>query len=607
MRRPRLGVRILIGVSLLSGLVLGFQNCAKQGLEFVEKSEIYQLPQYKFTASICNDIRFFNQGASKFVFIIDMSASNVGDWFNETVGGKKFFYWDAAKATDPQGSRFDAVRYFLENCGGQVGSQFSVIGFGNTAGTLSSAGAPALSCDNVSFTTPDAAKTQLNYLKARQDSDDDWYLQWSKARNKYMTGATPNSLILGVTSYTSAIKCAEKLLYGDLTAPDAVPADNYFVFFISDGIPQDKSGTGCSLPNTSDAQKEACYLNNVYDSLTLVRTAAITKAKNLRFTGVYYGPDPTVPKVLDSIAKEGGTSGAVALRSFAGEQTALCSLFVSQSALEYKPESFVAVNLTASRKEGRIVADSDMDGVDDKTEENEGTDPQNPRSTGVPGVLDGVCRRLGGLAACQEKRSKVVCNPAQFNTTGLTDCDYRMLGLHSQNVGSWGIDTDKDGMLDFIEILKGTNPGAADMLGDPDGDGVITRDEIVRGSDPFIPDTNLPDYLLSLTKVNYVREAKDALCPMGYWKLDTDRLLAVSTSSVQSFEGSSSYLNHGHNEHKIMVFYRSVAQNSASPMNEYYSSWVDVFVENKNGVEVATPGLEELKATDFRIIGEVQP
>jgi len=603
----RLGVRILIGAGLLSSLLLGFQNCAQQGLEYVDKSEAYQLPQFKFSASICNDIRFYNQSASKFVFIVDMSASNVGDWFYETVGTSKFYYFDPAKATDPQGSRFEAIRYFLENCGGQSGSQFSVIGFGNSAGTLATAGSPALSCDNVSFTTPAAAKTQLDYLKARQDADDDWYLQWSKATNKYLTTATPNSLILGVTSYTSAIKCAENLLIKDLTSTTAAPADNYFVFFLSDGVPQDKNGTGCALSTSTAAEKEACYLNSVYDSMTLVRTAAITKAKNLRFTGVHYGQDGVAPKVLDTIAKEGGTSGAVALRSFSGEQTALCSLFVSQSALEYKPESFIAVDLTASRKDGVIVADSDMDGVDDKTEEAEGTDPQNPRSTGVSGVLDGICQRLGGVTACQQKRASTVCNPNQFNSTGLTDCDYRILGLHQQNVGSWGVDTDKDGMLDFVEILKGTNPGSADMLGDPDGDGLVTRDEIVRGSDPFVPDAYLPEYLLSLFKVKYIQAAKDAVCPMGYWKMDSDRLLAVETSSVQSFEGSSSYLNHGQNEHKLMVFYRSVAQNSASPLNEYYSSWVDVFVEKRNGAEVATPGLEELKSTDFRLIGEVQP
>ncbi len=599
--------KIFFILALLAATVLGFQNCAQVALEKVDKSVVYQLPAYKMSASICNDIRFFNQSGSKFVFIVDMSASNVGDWFYETVADKKFYYWDRNKATDPEGSRFEAIRYFLENCGGQSGSQFAVIGFGNTAGTLASSGAPALSCDNVNFASPNEAKNQLDFLKARQDADDDWYFQWSKAENKYLNVKTPESLVLGVTSYTSAIRCAENLLIKDLTSATAAPADNYFVFFISDGVPQDKNGTGCALSSSTPEEKEACYMSSVYQSMTMVRSAAITKAKNLRFTGVYYGPDGVTPKVLDAIAKEGGTSGTVALRSFSGEQTALCSLFVSQSALEYKPESFIAVDLTASRKGPLMVADSDMDGLDDETEKQLGTNPREPRSSGVSGVLDGICQHFGGIEKCQARRSQIVCDPAKFNSTGLSDCDYRILGLHQNDVGDWGIDSDKDGMLDIIEIVKGTNPGKADMLSDPDGDGVVTRDEIVRGSDPVTPDAHLPEYLLSLFNVKYVQASKDAVCPMGFWKLNSSRLLAVPTLSVGSFAGSSSFLNHKANEHKIMVFYRSVAQNSASPLNEYYASSLDVALEVKEGLEAAKPSHEELESSDFSLIGEVQP
>lgn len=594
-------------LAFLAVTILSFQNCSQVALEMVDKSVVYQLPPYKMSASICNDIRFFNQSGSKFVFIVDMSASNVGDWFFEVVGDSKYYYWDPKKATDPDGSRFEAIRYFLENCGGQAGSQFAVIGFGNTAGTLASSGAPALSCDNVNFTSPTAAKNQLDFLKARQDADDDWYFQWAKEKNNYLNVKTPDSLVLGVTSYTSAIRCAENLLIKDLTSATAAPADNYFVFFISDGVPQDKNGTGCALSTSTPEEKESCYLDSVYQSMTMVRSAAITKAKNLRFTGVYYGPDGVTPKVLDAIAKEGGTSGSVALKSFSGEQTALCSLFVSQTAHEYKPESFIAVDLTAARKGALIVADSDMDGLDDEAEKQHGTDPRSPRSGGVSGVLDGICHRLGGIEKCKARRSQIQCEPVKFNSTGLSDCDYRILGLHQLDVGDWGIDSDKDGMLDLIEIVKGTDPGTADMLSDPDGDGVVTRDEIVRGSDPSTPDGQLPEYLLSLFNVKYVQAAKEAVCPMGFWQLESTRLLAVPTLSVGSFSGAFSFLNHKVNEHKLMVFYKSVAQNSAAPMNEYYASAISVFLDLNNGVEEAIPSAGELKSTDFDLIGEVSP
>lgn len=597
--------RMLLGLFFIFALLLSFQNCAQQQLELVKKEVRYELPSVKMAASICNDVRFFNQTGSKFVFIVDMSASNIGDWFYETVGGLNYYYFDPKKATDANGSRFTAIKYFLDNCGGQVGTQFAVIGFGNSAGTLTSASAPALSCDNVDFGTPTAAKAQLDFLKTRQDSDSSWYLQWSKATNKYLTGSTPNSLVLGVTSYTSATKCAENLLIKDLTSSTTVPADNYYVFFLSDGIPQDKNGTGCNVSSMTKEQKDACYLSNVSDSMALMRTAGISKNKNLRFTGVYYGADSSVPVVLDSMAKQGGTSGAVALKSFSGEQTALCSLFVSQAALEYKPETFMAIDLTTKRKNGKIVADSDMDGIDDETEITEGTDPTNPRSTGVSGVLDGICHRLGGLQKCRDRRAQITCNPNLFNSMGFSDCDYKMLGLDHINAGSWGIDSDKDGLPDIVEIIKGTDPGVADMLADPDADGVTTRDEIVRGTDPFISDANTPNYLMSLFKTTYVQNPNDLVCPLGNWRLEADRVLTAPILAVNSYQGALSFLNHPANVHKLFIYYKSVAQNSSNPSNEYYASWIDVSVENKNGNENAFSSIQELRPADFHLIGEV--
>lgn len=603
------GGRSLIFLGVAVGLVVGFQNCAQQGLEKALKSEIYMLPELKLTASICNDIRFYNQKSSKFVFLVDMSASNVGDWFYETVGNQKFYYFDKNKATDINGSRFEAIRYFLNNCGEQSGDQFSVIGFSNTAGTLSSGSGAGLSCTYVGFGSSANAKAQLDYLKARQEQDQQWFFQWSKETNKYLSEPTPNSLIMGVTSYSSVLKCAENLLLTDLTSSTAKPADNYFVFFMSDGIPQDKNGTGCNVSNLSATQKEACYLGSITDSMTTMRTAAIARGKNMRFTGVFYGGGTgnSVPVAIDSISKMGGTNGGVALNSFSGQQSALCSLFVSQAALSYKPESLVAVNMTSIRKNGEMLSDSDMDGVDDESEILQGTDPQNPRSSGVSGVLDGICLRLGGVEECREKRASIVCSPNQMNTAGLSDCDFRMLGLQNLAKGDWGIDSDKDGMLDFVEIIKGSDPGSPDMLGDPDGDGVVTRDEIVNGTDPFVADLSIPNYLKSEYSLNFIDDQSQLQCPMGYWQISASRVMASPLLSVQSYEGTSSYFNHGQNEHKIFLFYKLVAQNSSTPKNEYYLTSVNVLIEKEGKLELATPSLDTVNPHDFKLLGGVEP
>jgi hypothetical protein len=414
---------------------------------------------------------------------------------------------------------------------------------------------------------------------------------------------------MGVTSYSSVLKCAESVLLTDLTSSSSIPADNYFVFFMSDGIPQDKNGTGCNMSSLSTAQKDACYLNGITDSMTTMRTAAIARGKNMRFTGVFYGggTENSVPVAIDSISKMGGTNGGVALNSFSGKQSALCGLFVSQAALSYKPESLIAVNMTSLRKNGKMLSDSDMDGVDDESEIVQGTDPQNPRSSDVSGVLDGICRHLGGLDECRKKRASVVCNPNQMNTVGLSDCDFRLLNLQNLANGEWGIDSDKDGMLDFVEVIKGSDPGIPDMFDDPDGDGVVTRDELVNGTDPFLADLSIPSYLKSEYSLSFIDDQSQLQCPMGFWQIQASRVMASSLLPVQSYSGSLSYLNHGQNEHTIFLFYKLVAQNSSTPKNEYYLSSVNVLIEKKNKLELATPSLDVVNPQDFKFLGGVEP
>lgn len=603
--------KILLYLILLgSFLILGFQNCAKQPLELYVPSKVYELPKLNLEASICHDNRFFNSSGAKFVFVIDMSASNVGDWISENKNGYDYFYWDKSKATDMAGDRFEAVKYFINNCGAMQGAEFAIIGFSNGAGGLTSPSSP-LSCNTVKFNQASAAIQQLDYLKSRQELDKNWFFQWDQTKNKYLNTPTPDSLVLGVTSYGSALSCAENLIFKEFTSSTATLADNYFLFFMSDGVPQDKYNTGCEVVGATKAQKENCYLESTQKPMAMTLSLSMAKAKNLKFSSVYYGADKTIPPILHAMASEGGSSEAIALASFSGDKGALCELFVSQSALEYKPESLSSINLTAFRKGGKIVADSDMDGVDDETEYLLGLDPSNPRSSGVSGVLDGICQRLGGIEKCREKRQQTNCNPNLFNKTGLSDCDYRILGLHHLTApdDDWGIDTDKDGVLDIVEIIRGTNPAVYDVSSDVDGDGIVARDELLRGSDVFSADQNIPEALLSLIKSEYVYSNTENQCPIGHWKISHDRILATPTVALWGHDHQLSHFNHNTNEHKILITYRSVAQNSAVGKHEYFMHLATVSLEflKKEDKEIATAYPEKIKPDDFIKIGEVSP
>jgi hypothetical protein len=53
-----------------------------------------------------------------------------------------------------------------------------------------------------------------------------------------------------------------------------------------------------------------------------------------------------------------------------------------------------------------------------------------------------------------------------------------------------GADTDGDGVPDWWELQKGTNPAVADDEADPDGDGVSNREEFLAHTDPLQADSD---------------------------------------------------------------------------------------------------------------------
>ena len=137
-------------------------------------------------------------------------------------------------------------------------------------------------------------------------------------------------------------------------------------------------------------------------------------------------------------------------------------------------------------------ADSDGDGLSDSEEAKLGTDPLLPDSDG-DGVGDGIEVRLASpdsqfdpLVPASFKECLTLTDPtADHDLDGLTDCEEAVL-----RTDPYLVDSDRDGVPDWVEVRLGGNPLVDDRLVDSDMDGIPNGEEVTRGLDPWTNDSN---------------------------------------------------------------------------------------------------------------------
>jgi hypothetical protein len=137
-------------------------------------------------------------------------------------------------------------------------------------------------------------------------------------------------------------------------------------------------------------------------------------------------------------------------------------------------------------------ADSDGDGLTDAEEIKLGTDPLNPDTDG-DGVGDGIEVRLASpgsqfdpLVPAQFKECLTLTDPtADHDLDGLTDCEEAVL-----RTDPYLVDSDRDGIPDWVEVRLGGNPLVDDRLVDSDMDGIPNGEELKRGLDPWTNDSD---------------------------------------------------------------------------------------------------------------------
>lgn len=147
--------------------------------------------------------------------------------------------------------------------------------------------------------------------------------------------------------------------------------------------------------------------------------------------------------------------------------------------------SFMAFNQHARVVSEGLEPDSDIDGISDQDEVDQGTDRFAFDSDGDRfGDLFESRLTTEGFDPRTNERPAITCgSDRDGDGDGLNDCEEEFIKTDPIQP-----DTDGDGILDWLEVLYGTDPLTNDALNDLDFDGVVNGEEIKAGTDPLVPD-----------------------------------------------------------------------------------------------------------------------
>ena len=618
----------LIGIVFLMS---SFQNCSEQPAVLIKRTEHSKSSRLSLRTSICPEVSFMDDEHNNFLFVMDMSRSNIGRFEQQPPLCPQYpYYWDSGFAKDPDGQRFDAVKNFIDSCAGLSNNKFAVIGFSTDAGQLLSPGPygcspqpnrPKLDCsDPIPFVEKEAAKRALDQLKTAHEFEKAHHWQWIRP-NSYMSRPEPPSCLsidMIHTSYSKAAKCSNEIINGDLRSSFEEDVDNYHIIFISDGRPKDYDPCSCKCKTGQkktkcEQEKPACYVENPSCERLSDQAAkddCYTKGalnpfkssvhevgaigRNVNMITVGYGlTNQGDYHFLDELARITRENGrAERLDSFQGNTNVLCDLISSRFGVETNSDSLMSVVLTLNHRNGAYKSDSDMDGLLDEDEEALSYNPANPRSQ-VSGVLDGLCEKIGGIASCHRAMEGVTCDANLLRSDGFSDCDVKLIKSHWESLNlDDSSDWDKDGLPNFIEIVKGTDPFVKDMSEDPDNDLVNTRTEIMHSKNPFEHESLSPPDLPKVVIENEFSTSITPQCPRRVRHLILKEVPFIESQAVNV--GMIGGLLHGVNEHVVAVFSSRKTQNYLLQNKGMIGKYVKLEAVQENGQWILVPSVTEL-------------
>ncbi|MBU8894454.1 calcium-binding protein [Corallococcus sp. H22C18031201] len=307
----------------------------------------------------------------------------------------------------------------------------------------------------------------------------------------------------GPNSIRSALKLSKSLMSGDMQTAcrGAVARTRYVVGLVvrsedlscanpgfNEGIDSRckalRSGATCSesaaAQRLCDAECSKCELTAATGELKAL--AEQYSAGEVSVQPIYVRgatADPVTRAEVAAIAKASGSEPIET--DIAGLPSALSSLNYAPLNNALKLKRFFAFNRNVQVRDGKLMPDSDGDGVSDDDERAMGLDPTQP-DTDQDGLMDGIELRMG----LDPLKADVIsgCN-VNLDEDGdrLNSCEERVLGTNP----CMG-DTDGDGLPDLVEALSHTNPLVPEDLQDSDRDGLTNVQEVESHSDPLSAD-----------------------------------------------------------------------------------------------------------------------
>lgn len=261
-------------------------------------------------------------------------------------------------------------------------------------------------------------------------------------------------------------------------------------------------------------------------------------------------------------------------------------------------ESFFVSNLNSKVVGGKLVADSDADGLSDAEEISFATDPLKRRS--YKEILDSICQRVDYRVRCESVN--VVCTGA-VNGLGLSDCDRQALRLDElYGHPTQGLDSDKDGIPDLLELRAGTFPNVADATEDPDHDLKENQYEIQIGSDPRSADGDFTE--LFKTVLTKTKLAPSTACPGERWQINISQVPLVLSQNFTST--NESWLSHQANEN-VILFVLKTRPKVGVVANAKIRKFVKK-VQIPDDILSPSVGLEfSFSSSNFSLVGEVLP
>jgi hypothetical protein len=411
-----------------------------------------------------------------------------------------------------------------------------LIAFSKAAGdvVVSSAG-KVLQCKK-QFVNSAQMITQIETLENLQTEEAAFFNQFSFANNYPYKNQHASELALklhGETNYVAATDCLTSTLEANLIQPTD-DSSNYQIFFLSDG---EATSTTLDCDTKPEAEKIQCYITKMDAKLNYLMKLSAAKSKPIRIHSLYYtangAPNLKIETYMKYLSSVGQTSDPINLGTFnsgaSGTTTAnpFCELLAVDKSIVYRTSKIYAVNTNYIKIGADFKSDSDADGIIDELEEAYGSDKYNPRSV-AHGVLDGVCKIIGTKAQCQTRKQQLACNAVDINKLNMSDCDIKMLNLAQSAVQPEliGVDTDNDGVPDYIEIIKGLSPINNDSYIDYDVDGFSNLQEISLGLDPYTPDSKEDALILS----NSLFKDQINQCSSGGWNIEISKVGGLENS-----------------------------------------------------------------------------